>query len=189
MPDARVAAMPPIVASAPGSTEKWTPLFGKRLVQLAMRDASFDLTVEIFDADAQNAVHARQIDRNATVDGIDVPLERGTDAEGNDRRTMRASRSARSQTPPRWSAETRRRPAEPGACHDSPWLWCSICVGFVLQRSPSSSRRSAIAAARACSVRVDAISDVLSVLFKGQRYVVSGFSRTRQRSHAVPVHH
>ena len=62
VPDARVAAMPPIVASAPGSTEKWTPLFGERLVQLSMGDAGFDLTVQVFDADAQNAVHPGQID-------------------------------------------------------------------------------------------------------------------------------
>jgi hypothetical protein len=34
---------------------------GKRFVQLAMRDAGFDLTVQILDADTQNAVHPGQI--------------------------------------------------------------------------------------------------------------------------------
>jgi len=56
--------------------------------RLAMRDAGFDLAVEIVGADAQHTIHARQINRNAAVDGVDVPLEGGPDAEGYDRRTM-----------------------------------------------------------------------------------------------------
>lgn len=51
----------------------------------------------------------------------------------------------------------------PAACHDSPWLWCSICVGLVVQRSPSKVRRSPMRAARVVSDRMDPISDVLSV--------------------------
>ena len=61
---------------------------GQRLVELAVRDAGLDLAVEIVGADAQHAIHARQINRDAALDGVDVPFERGPDAERDDRRTM-----------------------------------------------------------------------------------------------------
>ena len=96
MPEARVAAMPPIVQSAPGSTGKVSPVLRKRLVQLQARDAGFDRRVEIVDADAQHVVHLAQIDRDAAVDRVDVAFERRAGAERDDRHAMgRADRHDR----------------------------------------------------------------------------------------------
>jgi hypothetical protein len=75
-----------MVASAPGSTQNATPVFASAFVQLSVCDAGFDGRIEIVDADAQHAIHARQIDRHAALDGVDVSLERRAGTERHDRR-------------------------------------------------------------------------------------------------------
>ena len=92
---------------------------GQRLVELAVRDAGFDLAVEIVGADTQHTIHARQINRNATVDGVDVPLERGPDAERHDWRTMTFATRTIALTSSVFVGNTTTS-GKPGACHDSP---------------------------------------------------------------------
>jgi hypothetical protein len=56
VPEARVAAIPPKVASAPGSTEK-DALIAEVLVELLVGDTSLHSSIEIADTNPQNLVH------------------------------------------------------------------------------------------------------------------------------------
>ena len=59
MPEARVAAIPPSEASAPGSTGK-KGRFSQMFIQLLACDACLDTSVEIFGVDLQNMIYLRQ---------------------------------------------------------------------------------------------------------------------------------
>ena len=136
---------------------------GERLVQLTMRNARFDLAIEVVDADTQDAVHTRQIDRNTTMHGIDVTLERRAHAKRHDRRTM----PSRDRDDCRHLFGGRRKHHDvgrAGACHDSPWLWCSICVGFVAAAIAEQTAADPRRAQRVRSRLSGCMSDVLSVL-------------------------
>ena len=80
----------------PGSTKNDEPVFPQRRVELTMRDARLDRDVEILGAEPHDPVHARHVDRDASLERGHVPLERGAGAERHDRRTMtRADRDDR----------------------------------------------------------------------------------------------
>ena len=85
MPEARVDAIPPIVASAPGSTGNIRPGILQRLRELQAGDAGFDRRVQVLRADAHDVVHLAQIDGDAAVQRVHVSLERGAGAERHDR--------------------------------------------------------------------------------------------------------
>ena len=84
VPDARVAVMPPIVASAPGSTGNIRPGVAERLVQLQAGHAGFDRRVEILDADAHDAIQIARVDRDAAAQRLNVSFERRACAERHD---------------------------------------------------------------------------------------------------------
>ena len=80
--------MPPMVASAPGSTQKAQPVFASALFSCRCVTPGLDRGVEILGAHAQHAVHARQVDRHAAVDRVDVAFERAAGAERHDWRAV-----------------------------------------------------------------------------------------------------
>jgi hypothetical protein len=61
------------------------------IVQLAMGQAGFDGDIEVFGRQADHPRHARKVDRDAAVNGVDVPLERAAHAIGDDGRARRAA--------------------------------------------------------------------------------------------------
>ena len=73
--------MPPIVASAPGSTGNIETGVSQGLRKLQSRDARFDGGIEIFRADAKDAVHLTQVDGDTAPDCVHVSFERGSRAE------------------------------------------------------------------------------------------------------------
>ena len=63
-------------------------------LELLAGHAGLDRGVQIVGADAQDAVHARHVDRDAAVDRIDVAFERRAGAERHDRAAVRWRRRA-----------------------------------------------------------------------------------------------
>ena len=57
-------------------------------VELEPRQPGLDGNVEIFGAETQHPRHARQVDRDAAVDRVDVAFERAAHAERHDRRPV-----------------------------------------------------------------------------------------------------
>jgi hypothetical protein len=57
-----------------------------------MRDAGLDGDIEVVDAEAYHAIHARQVDRDATLERVHVTFERRAGAERHDRRTVTSGR-------------------------------------------------------------------------------------------------
>src|SRR5262245_66040499 len=57
-----------------------------------MRDAGFDRDVEVVHAEANHAVHARQVDRHSTSERVHMTFERGPSAERHDRRAVTGRR-------------------------------------------------------------------------------------------------
>ncbi len=92
MPEARVAVMPPIVASAPGIHHEHQAGVLQVVVELLVGEAGLHRDVHVVGAEAQHLGHAREVDRHAAVDGVDVALERAADAERDDRRAVRRAR-------------------------------------------------------------------------------------------------
>ena len=105
VPEARVAVMPPIVASAPGSIGKHQPGVAQGLRELQAGDARFDGDVEILRADAQDAVHLAQIEADPAAQRVHVPFERGAGAERDDRQLKTLRLIARSPRLRRSSGE------------------------------------------------------------------------------------
>ncbi len=99
------------VASAPGSTQKNTP--SGRSFSSSWRRVTPACTVTSMSStrQPQDPVHQRGVDRHAAVERGDVAFEARAGAEGDDRRAVRARRSARPRPPPRCRADRRRRPA------------------------------------------------------------------------------
>ncbi len=58
------------------------------VVELEPGEAGFDRDVEIVGAEPEDAGHPRQVDRDAAVNRVDVPLERAAHAERHDRRAV-----------------------------------------------------------------------------------------------------
>jgi hypothetical protein len=56
----------------------------ERLRELQAGDASLDGGVEIFGADAQDAIHPAHVDRDATMQRVHVAFQRAAGAERND---------------------------------------------------------------------------------------------------------
>ena len=67
------------------------PGVAEMLVQLLARHAGLDDDVEILGMDGKDLVHPRQIDGNAAERRVELPLERGAGAEGDDRRPVRGA--------------------------------------------------------------------------------------------------
>ena len=93
VPDARVAAMPPIVAFAPGIDREEEARALELRVELLAQHARLHAAVEILGVDLQHAVHLRQVDAHAAVERGDVALERGADAERDDRHPRRMAQA------------------------------------------------------------------------------------------------
>ena len=92
VPEAPVAAMPPSVASAPGSTGKKTPS-GRSLASSASRViAGLHGHVHVLDRQPQHAVHLAQVDRDAALHREHVALERRARAERDDRDAVAVAR-------------------------------------------------------------------------------------------------
>ena len=108
MPDAPVATMPPIVAFAPGSTEKNTPSGRRRVVELPAGHAGLDGDVHVVDREAQDRVHAAHVDRHAAAQRGDVALERRARAERDDRRAVLGADAHEARAPRRRRAGRRR---------------------------------------------------------------------------------
>ncbi len=58
------------------------------LVELLAGDAGLDHAIEIVGVDGENGVHAREVERDAAMRGVDMAFERRADAERNDRRVV-----------------------------------------------------------------------------------------------------
>ena len=58
------------------------------VVELLAGDAGLDHAVEILGVDGENRVHTRTVERDPAVRRIDMALERGADAERDDRRVV-----------------------------------------------------------------------------------------------------
>ncbi len=54
-------------------------------VELLARDARLHTAVEIFRVDLEHLGHARQVEADTAIKRLEMPLERGTGAIGNDR--------------------------------------------------------------------------------------------------------
>ena len=80
--------MPPSVASAPGSIGKEEAGVVQIVVELLAGDAGLDDAIEVLGVDGENLVHPRAVERHAAVRRVDMALERGADAERNDRRVV-----------------------------------------------------------------------------------------------------
>ena len=91
MPDARVAAMPPIVALAPGIDREEEAGALELGVELLARDARLHAAVEVLGVDLEHAVHLRQVDADAAVERGDVAFERRADAERDHRHARRVA--------------------------------------------------------------------------------------------------
>ena len=63
-------------------------LRAQHLVELLAGDAGLDRDVEVVDRQAQDAVHLAHVDADPALQRRDVPLERRSRAEGDDRRAM-----------------------------------------------------------------------------------------------------
>ncbi len=61
------------------------------IVELLAGHARLDHAIEITGMNGEDVVHAAEVDRDATVGCVDVTLERGAGAEGNDRHRMIAA--------------------------------------------------------------------------------------------------
>ena len=85
VPEARVEAMPPIEASAPGSIGKNRPVIAQRGVELLARDPGLHAAVHVLGMDRQHAVHACEVDADAAMDRQRIALQRGAGAERDDR--------------------------------------------------------------------------------------------------------
>ena len=85
VPEARVAAIPPNVASAPGSIGKNRPSRRDHPIERRARHAGLDAAVEVVDVDLEDGVHHREVDGQPAVDCGDVALERCAGAEGDER--------------------------------------------------------------------------------------------------------
>ena len=113
-------------------------------IELEPRQSGLDRNVEIFGAEAKHPRHARQVDRDAAVNGVDVAFERAAHAERHDRRAdARAQSLTMAATSSVESGKTTTS-GSPGACHDSPWLWCSRTESDVETRSPRMPRSASI---------------------------------------------
>src|SRR5688572_9034865 len=148
--------MPPIVASAPGSTQKARPvlasaLFNCRCVTPASTVASRSSAL----TRRTRFIRDRSIETPPltalTCPSSDDPAPNAITAA-----PWRAAALTMALTSSVVSGKTTTSGA-PGACHDSLWLWCSSCVAFVLQRSPSSCWSSETSAERAAAAREDGI--------------------------------
>ena len=88
MPEARVAAMPPIEASAPGSIGKKRPV-SRRCSLSCLRVMPGSTTQSRSSALTASTLFMReQVERDAAVRRVDMALERRADAERNDRRVV-----------------------------------------------------------------------------------------------------
>ena len=115
-------------------------------IELEPRQAGLDRNVEILGAEPQHPRHARQIDRDAAVDGVDVAFERAAHAERHDRHAVLGAELDDRRRLLRWTVGKTTASGSPGACHDSPWLWCSRTESDVETRSPSRMRSASMMA-------------------------------------------
>ena len=65
VPEARMAAMPPMVELAPGSTEKKLAATAQMLIELFVGHARLHRGIEIARADLQDPVHVREIEAHS----------------------------------------------------------------------------------------------------------------------------
>ena len=71
-----------------GIERKEQALVAQMLVELLARDARLDHAIEVLRVHRQHLVHVAEIHRHAAKGRVDVALERGAGAEGNDRNAM-----------------------------------------------------------------------------------------------------
>ena len=84
MPDARVLAMPPKVASAPGSTGKKQPRVAQALNQHLPLYAGFDIAIHVLGIHTQNPIHLREIECEPAIRCVEVAFEGCPRAKGDD---------------------------------------------------------------------------------------------------------
>ena len=84
VPEARVDAMPPSVASAPRIDEKCDAARIDLLVQLLARHTRFHGGIQIFRAHPKNRVHPRQVQRNPAEKGVNLALDGAPGPKRND---------------------------------------------------------------------------------------------------------
>ena len=85
VPEAPVAAMPPSVASAPGSTEKKKPVPASAALSRLRVTPAWTRRREVLGADGEHLVHLREVDADAAFDRQHMAFQRRSDAEGDDR--------------------------------------------------------------------------------------------------------
>ena len=66
-------------------------VFAQALLELPARDTRLDRRVEVLGAHGNDAIHACQVDRDATLQRSDVALKRGTGTERNHRHAPRVA--------------------------------------------------------------------------------------------------
>src|SRR6185295_13181049 len=151
VPEARVAAMPPIVASAPGSTGKVRPVLFNALFSwsrvtpastVASRSSALTRTTRFISRRSRQMPPRMAL----TCPSREVPAPNGT--TGICRRALIATIAATSSV----ECGKQTTSGAAGAWYDSPWLWCSRTAGASLAREPSSARSSRVAESTAASV-------------------------------------
>src|SRR5262245_34516506 len=143
--------MPPIVASAPGSTGKVRPvlfnaLFSWRRVTpastVASRSSALTRTTRFISRRSRQMPPRMAL----TCPSREVPAPNGT--TGICRRALIARIAATSSV----ECGKQTTSGAAGAWYDSPWLWCSRTAAASLAREPRSARSSWIADSTAASV-------------------------------------
>ena len=109
--DARVEAMPPIVALAPGSIGKNRPWSRRCSLSCSRRTPASTVQSKSSALTAIIRVHSRQIERHAADDGKRVALDRRSRAKRNDRHLCVDAQPDQCRPRPRSTARTRPRPA------------------------------------------------------------------------------
>src|SRR5947207_7252770 len=148
--------MPPMVASAPGSTQNARPLllsvlFSVRCVTPASTAASRSSTlIERMRVILEKSIVTPPL-KALTCPSSEDPMPKGMIGA-----RWRAATVMIALTSSVCVGKTTTSGAA-CSCHDSPCEWCSSCVGLVVARSPTSARRSATRASRAGAERTEGI--------------------------------
>src|SRR5580765_5541346 len=150
--------MPPIVASAPGSTGKVSPVLFNALFSwsrvtpastVASRSSALTRTTRFISRRSRQMPPRMAL----TWPSSEVPAPNGT--TGICRRALMARIAATSSV----ECGKQTTSGAAGAWYDSPWLWCSRTAAASLAREPSSARSSRIADSTAASVAGVAIDN------------------------------
>ncbi len=119
------------------------------VVELLAGDAGLDHAVEVLGVDGEHRVHPRAVERDPAVRRIDMALERGADAERDDRRVVPGAELARGRSRRPWFRRTRPRPAAGSRARSAYGRAPCGSPSEAVKRLPNRAARSALSAATA----------------------------------------